>query len=843
MSKTEENKKRDFGNTEDLVPADSEFRKKLYENITPSRLATLIFCERDAWLRHNGWINQTKRMTVGRRLHDDTAKFNRQWTRKITESRRMKRHQLHKLLKSTRDKIVIGVKRDRYYRRKLQALLKNLSCMIEESAREITRNNRFNTQDLISSFWGGIPRFEYPPKTRGCKARADVIGVSNDYFIVHELKTGRTPINPYEAHIIQAVATGMELELYPEMRGKKCTEVRIMYPEKIFAITISDRHRSRVDYQRGAYNAICSLPIPPPAKKSTKCEGCGQLKVCQRLDEDIAVKVGNNLITGSGESLVKSKSKDQTSVHSVTKSPDSKTKHNDHEDYLGNVIQNRKYPFILKHGKENEIWVKIREKCVDLVKSGDLTILEDENMPIKLFTEVLEVRSFPDTATLSYRSTSELVNFAKLNPHLEIHPDGSRTPPSGRNYSNYIMRKAKPEEIAKYFSLSNTGLPFGIIDSGNGLSFEQLSPDALPYLYPIERANQLYKGIFIAGSPGKGKSNFLKLMMCGIADYIGCKIPPALIVFDIEGDFADLDLPTTGSEFDQDFWSRFKLQPVSQLNRYTISKMGLAGDTTLRFELIDPRDISLLFPTLPEKSRQIFEQVTRHIMNDYPISTFVDFREALKFVIENFKGNFEYPLNVSQRDAILRASYSDIEDIFDQEGEYLDIEQLITPGNLSVIDCSGLCDNRLARQVALYLFLVIKKHKISIKNRDQPVVIVFDEAHEIFPRISKNEEEMDYLRRVTKQVEQILRLGRKRKYGFVFATQYPQDVSKDIVDFCQTKVIMGLENESWISKILGSKWVRKIRCLKRGQALIDCPEFHPKAMQIRVPKAPCKHDS
>ena len=66
----------------------------------------------------------------------------------------------------------------------------------------------------------------------------------------------------------------------------------------------------------------------------------------------------------------------------------------------------------------------------------------------------------------------------------------------------------------------------------------------------------------------------------------------------------------------------------------------------------------------------------------------------------SFSDTFGVPLHESQRDAILRSLYTGIEDIFDQSGEYLDIENLISPGTVSVIDCSGLTDIHLARQVA-----------------------------------------------------------------------------------------------------------------------------------------------
>lgn len=852
MSESKDNDRKEINGFETRPSEDLDvgrFALEKQQDATPSQLSSMSYCIRYAWMKHKKLTIQTKAMNKGRKLHKGIEKFNREWISRIQEYRRMKKRQLKHFLKSIRDQIVQDIHRDKQYQRNLQALLKNLCYFIEETAEQIIDGTRFNTAALISTFWGGKPKFEYPSRSMRFKTRADAIGLNGSEFIVHEFKTGKTPESPYEGHVLQAVATGIDLESYKELKGTKCTEIRIIYPEKIFPITVTPQLIRKVDYDRGSYAIICKLPIPPSILNDSRCESCGQRKICQSLEEEFDVESAtfsnkeeqNQTEESSGCTITT----DEASF-SPPPSPSTPTLSEEkvnEQKYLGNIIQSNKYPFILKNGRDNEVWAIIKEEMVEKAKAGDLVIFENPEIQLRLIADIVEIKTFPAKAILNYTSTSELVTFAKLNPMREVHKDGKLISPSGRNYSGFKVRKSTPEEILLFFSLNRTGIPLGILQNKEEELSDGLSENAVPFFYPLEKENQGYKGIFVTGTPGKGKTNVLKLMVCEISEYFGGGTPPAIIILDIEGEYSMCNQPTTGSTFDQEFWERFNLHPVSRLDHYYISKMGLEGDTTLRFETIDPREISLLFPALPEKSRQMFEQITRHAMTEYEITTFYEFREAVKKILDKFSDIFGMPIHDSQRDAILRALYTGIEDIFDQTGKYLDVEKLILPGVVSVIDCSGLTDIRLARQVALYLFLAVKKYKIDVKNKDFPVLIVFDEAHELFPRSTKDDIGRDYLQRVTNQVESILRIGRKRKYGFIFASQMPQDVSVDIVDLCQTKVIMGLENERWISKVLGSKWVKKILNLQKGQAIIHCPEFHSEPMKIRVPKAPCKHES
>lgn len=841
MSKSEDKKENEELTGKSFPEAPSVIEgKNGVIHATPSQLSGMVYCARQAWMGSRKLTRVSKEMSLGQQKHKEIEKFNRQWVKNIQAYRRIKLRQLNQLLKSARDKIVTDVGKDRQLKRDLQNILKNFSFHILETAESLSKKNQVNTKELTHTFFGGSLQFEYPPREFHYKARADIVGIQELSFVVTEVKTGKTPDAPYEGHVLQAAATAVDLEEFKQLRGLKCTELRIIYPEKRFKFPLTPQLRKKVEFDRGSYAIICKLPRPPPIENSAKCEQCSQKEICFGLEEKFKDSTPQNQIQ---KHVNQENSSTLSSGNSGGSLPPPNINNCEEKyiqpRYLGKIIQNNKYPFILKQGRENEVWAIIKEDQLSEIKDGDLVIFEDQDLQIKILAETRELKTFPAHAALNWKSTSELVTFARLNPMKEFSEEETLTSPIGRDYTGFQLRKATTEEILVFFSLPRNGIPLGILDNGE----ESSVTNAIPYYYPLEKNNQIFRGVFITGTPGKGKTNFLKLLLCEIPEYFGGGAPPAIIVLDIEGEYSKLDQPTTGSQFDYEFWERFDVHPVSRFNHFMISKLGLDGDTTLRFEKIDPREISLLFPALPEKSRQIFEQITRYVFKNYQIPTFYEFRAAFREILTRYKETFGVPLHDAQKDALLRGMYTGIEDIFDQNGEYLDIEGLIKPGMVSVIDCSGMTDIRLSRQIALYLFLAIKKYKIDVKNSDLPVLIFFDEAHELFPRTAKNQMEADYLQRVTNQVERILRIGRKRKYGFVFASQMPQDVSSDIVDLCQTKIIMGLENERWITKILGSKWVKKILSLTRGSALIYCPEFHSEPMKIRVPKAPCKHES
>ncbi|MFW9995936.1 MAG: helicase HerA domain-containing protein [Candidatus Odinarchaeota archaeon] len=798
--------------------------------VPPSAIGQLVFCDRLAWLAKNKFTKDTQTMTLGRKIHSSWGEFNREWIKGVMAYDRMKVKQLSHFLDSVSDRLVGSITKDRTYQKHLEAFLYNYSYQVIKVAEQVTQGKHFVPDDLVMQFFGAAdPRFEYSSNYNGTRLRVDAIGMTDSNFTLIELKTGKTHSDAKQSHVFQAATAAIYLE---ETLGRQCRQIVIIYPQKNIRFPLTDKHRQQVIFHQGSYTAICRLPYPPEIPMENHCPSCSQLNVCLNFNRGTVTDSDQQeqLATASSYQLITAKKLEEAEYPSTTCLKESL------QEYIGVILQNKKYNSSLKHGKSNLIWAKLKEEHVESLRDGDLVVIENNESAVRVFCEVQEINTFPAKASLNFKSTGELVTNVKLNPFMEIDEKGFSERPRQRDYHEYLMRRASQQEIARIHNLNGEGIPLGILVDENQPCDDNLPQNALVYRYPIEKENQGYKGIFITGSPGKGKSNALKLVICGMADYLAGGVPPAIIIIDVEGEYATLGRRGTGSLFDQEFWKKHGLKPVENLDVYTLSSESNRGTHTLDFSVLDPREMALMFPMLPGKSSVQFERIAKEIMIEGQKLTFAEFQQAFRLSSKQDDG-----LHESQKEAIVRALNTGLTEIFDQEGKYIDIMELLTPGKVSVIDCSQLEDYEMSRMAALYFFLALKKYKINVRNKDNKIILVFDEAHTIFPKSSRGEMETDYLDRVTKQVKEVVHLGRKRRYGLVFASQLPEDIAREITSLCQTKVVLGLESEKWVSTVLGSNYFRKVVKFAPGDAFIHCTDFHANPVRLKLPRAPCEH--
>ncbi|KKL17763.1 hypothetical protein LCGC14_2482270, partial [marine sediment metagenome] len=256
----------------------------------------------------------------------------------------------------------------------------------------------------------------------------------------------------------------------------------------------------------------------------------------------------------------------------------------------------------------------------------------------------------------------------------------------------------------------------------------------------------------------------------------------------------------------------------------------------LSLNAIDPELISLLFPELPPTSSTNFKRMVKMIFKDYPAVDYENFTNKINEIIRRESNT----LNSQVAKAIQGAITNGPVDIFDQGGNVLQIKDILVPGQVSVIQIDHIVDKM---PVLLYLLLMINRKKIY-ENDQTPVIMVLDEAHELFPK-SANPGEKEYLRRVSQSLIRIARRGRKKHFGLIFASQQPHDIIPEIIGVFQTKIIMGLEATSgnWIKDTLGREYVTLIFSLGQGYARIWNAELHKGTLvPLFIPKAPNKHE-
>ncbi|MUN29295.1 ATP-binding protein [Sulfuracidifex metallicus] len=117
-------------------------------------------------------------------------------------------------------------------------------------------------------------------------------------------------------------------------------------------------------------------------------------------------------------------------------------------------------------------------------------------------------------------------------------------------------------------------------------------------------------------------------------------------------------------------------------------------------------------------------------------------------------------------------------------------------------------------------------------------VIVIDEAHRFFPSGKGGEEDAYYVRKVAGKIATMMRLGRRRKLGFIFATHNPLDLSDIVVQLSNTKVLFRIKQEVGENMGLSRSEAKVLSWEKNGVAYILSPWFREGKIRLKVPVPP-----
>lgn len=180
----------------------------------------------------------------------------------------------------------------------------------------------------------------------------------------------------------------------------------------------------------------------------------------------------------------------------------------------------------------------------------------------------------------------------------------------------------------------------------------------------------------------------------------------------------------------------------------------------------------------------------------------------------------------------------DFEFILKQFIGYLD------KSNITIIDLSGIPFEVLSITVSLISRIVFDFcfHYSKIKNKikelnDNPILIVFEEAHNYIPRSNDSS-----YKSVKKSVERIAKEGRKYGLSSMIVSQRPSEISETILSQCSNFVALRLTNpndQNFIRKLLpdGVASISDILpSLSKGQCLIvgDAVPI-PSLVQLSMP--------
>ncbi len=147
-----------------------------------------------------------------------------------------------------------------------------------------------------------------------------------------------------------------------------------------------------------------------------------------------------------------------------------------------------------------------------------------------------------------------------------------------------------------------------------------------------------------------------------------------------------------------------------------------------------------------------------------------------------------------------------------------------------------------AQKVLIYYILdrifAFRERQMRAGKLEDRAVIVIDEAHKFFPSSKGSEEDTNYVRRVAGKIALMMRLGRRRKIGFIFATHNPNDLSEIIVQLSNNKVLFRIKPEVAESFGLSKAEAQMLSRERNGIAYFISPWLRESKIKIRVPIPP-----
>lgn len=510
------------------------------------------------------------------------------------------------------------------------------------------------------------------------------------------------------------------------------------------------------------------------------------------------------------------------------------------DDAIGIVLQAQNQPLLLSAMKDNVLEGVIKDKFRKAISVGQILITRAKkpaDSDADAIVEIREIQSFPSVIAMPFRKLTGFNIKISTSPFMYYERDRYTRTLFPTNFNANYLRLPSPNEMTKIMHLSSEGIKIGLV------TYERVTDELpkmlLPYKFPISFREMGYKNMFLVGSPGKGKTNMLKILINAISQYTGTKTgnPPAIIILDNTGQFTELDTKTSRSgPIEERLWELLDMDVVRNLKRYKIIGRDGDGTHTLTLSAIDPDLLAVMFPQLPQNSSQTFQNLSLKVFQQYPNADFNTFKTVMNRILDTS----DY-LHSSVKNAIKTALEHGPADYFDKGTDYLLLDDMLVEGQVSTIQVDHIPS---AMPVLLYLLMMIHKKKILEKD-ETPLIMVLDEAHDIFPKSGAIGYEKEYVRMITNKVRSLARTGRKRKLGLIFASQQPHDIDQDIVGVFQTFFILGLQSAStnWVKDTLGREYVDQVMQLETGYARVLSREIHGDVLvPLFIPKAPNKHE-
>lgn len=363
----------------------------------------------------------------------------------------------------------------------------------------------------------------------------------------------------------------------------------------------------------------------------------------------------------------------------------------------------------------------------------------------------------------------------------------------------------------------------------------------------------LPRNVGIFGTVGSGKSNTSQVV---IEEAI--RGGYAVIVVDVEGEYMEMDQPTTEEHLAGILRGRYRRDPkgIPDFKAYypvaVESERKDAKAFTLQVADYESMVLSEIIGAEEAQERRLI-QVADNLVKEYE-SEKAKSTGVLKGIISP-SSQREVPYNMNRlldrvrheaENATREGDRSSYYALLGKLGKFsrqrifdvpdvnpIDAKQLVVGGRLSVIDVSYASD-LLKNLVIADVLRKVFDHKL-VKQDAPRTLVVIEEAHTFVSR-----ERQGKMTETLEMLREISRRGRKRWLGLCFISQQPGHLPDEIFELCNTRIVHNVKSMHNLQALkltagdVAEEMWNNCPVLGVGQAVVSCPQLRdPIVINVR----------
>jgi DNA helicase HerA-like ATPase len=436
----------------------------------------------------------------------------------------------------------------------------------------------------------------------------------------------------------------------------------------------------------------------------------------------------------------------------------------------------------------------------------------------------------------------------------EVEPYETKSLDSVPKPRTNVYTSDKENYMRTGLGIPEDGITVGYL-TANGL---RLPPDS-PLTYKImnpgadsEEEAAVWRHSLIAGSTGVGKSHTAKNIIRQLTDGPEYEIEdkngnrqtkePCIFIIDPENEYSQMG--QNPEEADEELLNKLEREHnvvTGGVNQRNITNFdlkpfipdvkgtddpnlsGKSMDFSIPFEMTKKRTKIAMNYSAPAPTFNAAKSILRKFFDENQSTTYDDFMNWIDSTL-NDNHREEMGINESSWDAALqRFDSNTFRRVFDSGSQSIyDIsEDMFQSGRVSVIP-TGHLDVGSQNLVVMAILSMIVENKIGAENRDEiketPVILCLDEAHNY---LSESESMRD--RYIVNKFRSAAKQGRKYKLGLMMITQNPEDIDEEIRKQTNTRIYLGLREESLDKLNLKPRIRKQVSDFGKGQMIVQSP--------------------